>query len=397
MQGSLVLFMILLFTLTVSVYFGKLSMDLTEKMTINDPTGKLDASLLAANLMSQQQQQISPTVAPTMAPNAVPTMGPTMAPNAVPTMAPNAVPNALLTNTLPTMAPLYALPSGTGYNTGYSVVNNSAVQTMPDPNPVSEYYNWLAFWNTVANSNDQAAMIQSSNYIPKTSAVPHSCTQCMQGSENVSGLGSICTNCGGNGGSGTSSKYKNRFSDFLSTYGAGYRGDGKWYGYRGNSGSSDSNDDDPSLGKLVQGAGSGLVDLTKTTLKETTSLARDAGSGAAGFLKDTGSGATGLLKDTGSGVKDFIGDIGSGAADLLKRNPAQVQSPTATTQSSGSGSGSSAGQNVYQSGYFSTGTYTLPNNPLGLQGIDPYSYNGALVSKGGNYMPVTSDFSSFRK
>ena len=378
-------------------------MDLTEKMTINDQNSLLDASLLAAKSVNPQSLLISnaPGIGP---PNAMPTAVPTMAPTAVPTMAPNVMPTAVPTmgsNAMPTMAPLNVLASGSESGIAYDVNPNGS-----GPNPVSDYYNWLAFWNTVANSKDQAAMMQSSNYIPKTSAVPHSCTQCMQGSENVSG--SVCTNCGGNGGSGTSSKYKNRFSDFLAAHGAGYRGNGKWSGYGGNSGSgsSDSNDDDPSLGKLVQGAGSGLVDLTKTTLKETTSLARDTGSGAVGFLKDTGSGATGLLKetgssavgllkDTGSGVKDFIGDVGSGAAGLLKTNPAQIQSPTATNQ--GSGSGASAGQNVYQSGYFSTGTYTLPNNPLGLQGIDPYSYNGALVSKGGNYMPVTSDFSSFRK
>ena len=70
-----------------------------------------------------------------------------------------------------------------------------------------------------------------------------------------------------------------------------------------------------------------------------------------------------------------------------------------TQQQGGVGGGVSGGQGQtpYQSGYFSKGSYSLPNNPLGLQGIDPYSYNGALVSKGGNYIPLTDDFSAFRK
>jgi hypothetical protein len=259
-------------------------------------------------------------------------------------------------------------------------------------------------------------MFKSSNYIPKTSAIPRSCPQCPYGSNHTE----VCTNCGGKGGSGTSSKYKNKFSDFLANYGSGYKGNGKWSGY-GKNGDYHRNGRNPSLGKLAQETGSGIVDLTKTALKETTSLARDAGSGTAGFLKDTGSGAVGLLKETGSGVKNLIGDVGSGAAGLLKSNPAQIKSPNSGTQGTGTQGtgtqgtgtqgtgtqgtgtqgtgtqGTGTGQSASQSNYSSSGTYSLPNNPLGLQGIDPYSYNGALVSKGGNYIPVTSDFSSFRK
>jgi hypothetical protein len=42
-----------------------------------------------------------------------------------------------------------------------------------------------------------------------------------------------------------------------------------------------------------------------------------------------------------------------------------------------------------------TGIYQpLPKQNLGSQ-IDPYTYNGALQSKGGNFRPVTTDFSSF--
>ena len=273
-----------------------------------------------------------------------------------------------------------------------------------DTNPVSDYYNWLAFWNTVANSNDPNAMLQSSNYIPKTSVIPPVCPNCPKCANTSTG---VCNSCGGQGGSGASSMYKNKFADFLALYGKDYKGNGRWV--------NDSSGNGGNLSRLAESAGSGAVDLTKTVLKESTGLARDTGSGAvgllkdtgsgtAGFLKDTGSGAVGLLKDTGSGVKDLLEDTGSGVAGLLRSNPAQLNNLPGNNQNNGqqtggAGQGGSASNanSPYQSGYYSQGTYNLPSNPLGVQGIDPYSYNGALVPKGSNYIPVTSDFSSFRK
>jgi hypothetical protein len=262
---------------------------------------------------------------------------------------------------------------------------------------------WFAYWHNVANSSDPNRF-SSSNLVPKTQIVPGSCPNCQTGHGN-----GVCTSCGGLGGSGTTSKYKNRFSDFLSTYGSGYKGQGNWAGYGGSGSGSGSSSE---LGRLVAGAGSGALDLTKTALNEATDLASGAGSGAlrlaentgsggVGLLRDTGSGATGLLRDAGSGATGLLRDAGSGAAGLLKTNPAQLGN-TPYGQKNGGGQGGPNGYNAgynnpYQSGYYSQGTYNLPNNPLGVQGIDPYSYNGALVSKGSNYIPVTGDFSSFRK
>jgi hypothetical protein len=265
-----------------------------------------------------------------------------------------------------------------------------------DTNPVSDYYNWLAFWNTVAGSNDPNAMFKSSNYISKTAVVPPVCPNCPQCSGSNSSSG-VCNSCGGGGGSGTSSMYKNKFADFLAIYGKDYKGNGKWVNDPKESSGNGGN-----LSRLAEKTGSGAVDLTKTVLSETTGLARDTGSGAVGLLKDTGSGAVGLLRDTGSGVKDILEDTGSGVAGLLKSNPTQLggSGEQNNGQAQGQGQGGSApGQSnsPYQSGYYSQGTYNLPSNPLGIKGIDPYSYNGALVPKGSNYIPVTSDFSSFRK
>jgi hypothetical protein len=249
-------------------------------------------------------------------------------------------------------------------------------------NPISDYYKWLIFWNTISNSNEQQIMMKTSSYVPKTSipVIPdiynnNTCPGCQSNS------GGVCVGCGGLGGGGSSSSYKNKFSDFLGTQRGGYSRNGHWGG----------SSDEPGLGKLAQEAGSGAVDLTKTVLNDATSLASGAGSGAVGLLKDTGSGAVGLLKDTGSGAVGLLKDAGSGAASLLESNPAQISSIQGSNQQTGNAGGdgqltAGVNNNPYQTGY-----------SQGIHGIDPYSYNGALVSKGGNYIPITNDFSAFRR
>ena len=394
MQTSLLLFIVLLCTLTISVYFGNMSLNLTEQMTTTPPNAgsvaannigqseittpvptikhkknkkhdddyeddeeeEEDESNTKCNKRRNKRDQLTGIELPT-------------ADRLPPTFLPGQQPPALL------------FPN----------------QNQPqNANPVSDYYNWLAFWNTVANSNDPSAMFQSSNYISKTAVVPPVCPNCPQCSAGAGGSAStgtgVCTSCGGQGGSGTTSVYRNKFSDFLAIYGSGYKGDGKWRGFYGEDRSRG-----PGLGRLAEEAGSGAVDLTKTALNDATGLARDTGSGAVGLLKDTGSGAVGLLKETGSGVKDLLEDAGSGVAGLLKSNPTQLGETPAPTNNNQGQQGGSSGNNPYQSGYYSQGTYNLPSNPLGIQGIDPYSYNGALVSKGSNYIPITDDFSAFRK
>jgi len=47
--------------------------------------------------------------------------------------------------------------------------------------------------------------------------------------------------------------------------------------------------------------------------------------------------------------------------------------------------------------YGSGGGYRAPGFSQGNGSIDSYSYYGALPSKGGNYIPITADFSAFSK
>ena len=99
-----------------------------------------------------------------------------------------------------------------------------------------------------------------------------------------------------------------------------------------------------------------------------------------------------LLKDTGSGAVGLVRDAGSEVSELLRPNPVQL-SRNGGYASGGSGAGGVASGGSGAGGV-AGGAQSVQN-----QGsmIDPYSYNGALVSKGGNFIPITNDFSAFRK
>lgn len=245
---------------------------------------------------------------------------------------------------------------------------------------MSDYYKWFEYWNKVVKSENIDSALNASDYILKTQVIPPVCPSC----PSCSTSNGVCTSCGGQGGSGTNGKYRNRFSDFIAIYGSGYKGNGNWAGFGGNGDGGNSkhrHNGDDSVTGLLRDTGSGVKDLLE-----------DTGSGAKDLLEDTGSGATSLLRDAASGAVGLLRDAGSGVAGVLKTNPLQIDNRNNEQSQS-----QQYVNNPYQTGYYTQGTYNHPNNPLGIQGIDPYSYNGALVSKGSNYIPVTSDFSSFRK
>ena len=136
---------------------------------------------------------------------------------------------------------------------------------------------------------------------------------------------------------------------------------------------------------MVENTGSETVGLLRDAGSGSVGLLRDATTGSIGLLRDATTGSVGLLRDATTGSVGLLRDAGSGTASLLKSNPTQL------SQINGN-----AGQPYgYVGGYYQG--QTMQNNSRGIQHIDPYSYNGALVSKGGNYIPVTDDFSAFRK
>lgn len=290
------------------------------------------------------------------------------------------------------------LISPTRSGTSGSGVSNSGMNfgfsgSYSDTNPVSDYYRWLAFWNTVANGTNQTSLKSASNMVSKSSVVPSVCPNCPN-CKNCNG--GVCTGCGGQGGSGTN-------------FG---QGQVQWGYYGGGSGGREG---EPGPGRILYDTGSGTKDLLEKTGSGTTGLVRDAGKaglgvaavgaglgvaavqggvglaketvgGGVGLAKETVGGAVGLAKETVGGTIDLVKGAGTGAVNLLgNKNPTQVGEP---------GDGSSESD---ENGRLGAGGAKRSLGKQGIPGIDPYSYYGALPAKGANYMPITADFSAFSR
>lgn len=146
---------------------------------------------------------------------------------------------------------------------------------------------------------------------------------------------------------------------------------------------------------LAKGAGSGAVDFAKDAATGVGGFAKDTATGAVGLAKDTVGGAVDLAKDTVGGAVGLLKDVGSGITGLgrgldIRTSNGTVQSGPVTVNNNIASTGSSLGYTPIGSGK------TIGSVP-GQTQIDNYSYYGALQSKGANYMPVTADFSAFRK
>lgn len=288
--------------------------------------------------------------------------------------------------------------------------NGAAVapsQPTPSPStndPMSEYYKWLSYWNVNIMYEDK----NDDDYIRKTQIVPPvcpscpSCPACAGGSACASGKDSgVCANCGGNGGSGTLTK----------------------------EGTSTVKDAAPirnvvartveSTGDVAEKAITTTGDVLKTTGSEVSSLVRSAGSGTTDILKSTASGATDILKSTASGTTDLLKSTASGTTDLLKST---ASGTTDLLKSAGSGTVDllkSAGRGtasllspshpsyrqsvIYPQGAVKRTGETQRVAPAAMykgQGLGPsdyYSMYGATQPKGDDFIPITADFSAFRK
>jgi hypothetical protein len=142
------------------------------------------------------------------------------------------------------------------------------------------------------------------------------------------------------------------------------------------------------FGDNTAGVANNLINTAGGVVGTAGNLAYSAGSGAVNLLKDTGSGAVDLLKDTGSGAVDLLKGVGSGISQL---GSGGLQMQQGSQYNSTTGLGGSGGASLS-----TTSDKTFGKMP-GQTPVDNYSYYGALQSKGGNFMPVTADFSSFRK
>lgn len=126
---------------------------------------------------------------------------------------------------------------------------------------------------------------------------------------------------------------------------------------------------------------------------------KSTGSGTADLLKSAGSGTTDLLKSAGSGTVDLLKSAGSGTYDFItgkwldengNEQPANGRTPPQRASISGAqppyGGGNRGNQQFRDGGGQGAGRMVPPDN---------YNYNGALTEKGGNFIPVTTDFSAF--
>lgn len=240
-----------------------------------------------------------------------------------------------------------------------------------------EYLKLLAYWTTHGNDND----IFSEDYMLKTQIVPPVCPKCPSCSTE-----GVCNSCGGNGGSGTSGVASDKKTGTASNAVGGV-----------------ANNVIDTVGDTLKSTGSGATNLARETVGGATSLARETVGGAAGLARETAGGAVGLARETVGGATNLVREVGGEARELIRDVGSGVSSLLRSSGQSNTGNGQQgSGQYPnaqYTSGQYNAGagTYTQPALQVGNTPIDPYSYNGALQNKGGNYIPVTADFSAFAR
>ena len=239
--------------------------------------------------------------------------------------------------------------------------------------PISNYYNMKAKYNC---NNSETEF--DDRYILKSQIVPPVCPSCPACASCSASSSQTCTNCGGSGGSGTLTSDGKSVVDNKNTTDT-----------RTNLAGAISN-----IGTGATDVAGNVVDKAGNLIDKAGNIISGAGTGAASLLRDTGSGATGLLRDTASGATDLlkttakeanklIREAGKGAKDILKDRDDDDDDDYR--------------YRYYDSRYVNNGTVPMI---LGTknQYTDHYSYYGTLPYKEGtNYMPVTADFSSFRK
>jgi len=261
------------------------------------------------------------------------------------------------------------------YNKNVGVGGKGSGSGIDDISSSEEYAKWLAYWNTEAGKTTDANM---SDYTLKTMIVPPVCPSC----PSCPGNGASCKNCGTD------------------------RSDAS--GSSGGSGSSGAgiSAEDSELTRLAASTGRGVKELAKETVGGATGLARETVGGATGLARETVGGTVGLARETVGGAVGLAKETVGGALGLVREaggevkglfsgfGPTQVRDIQMGGQSQGQGQyGSSP-----QAGGFGAGMgggFSVPTRGSAYAGSDPYSYNGSLVSKGGNFMPITADFSRF--
>jgi hypothetical protein len=286
--------------------------------------------------------------------------------------------------------------------TGTSSTTSTSSTTTRDSRTDASSDFYRNYWLSYSDSENQC---MSEDYLLKTQIVPPVCPSCPSCAYSAG----TCSNCGGAGGSGTLNTNgqtviengnvpQNVTGTALLTSGGavvtGTTGSDKPINNAVDQTTNTLNTTVGTAGVLGGQTLDTTADILKSTGSGASDLLKSGASGASDLLKSGASGATDLLKTTASGATDLLKSGASGATDLLKSAGTGLKEiATDNRQASGTtGAAATAGATGTGSGVMGAGVSTR-----GLGGIDSYSYYGALVPKGGNYMPVTSDFSAFAK
>ncbi len=242
-----------------------------------------------------------------------------------------------------------------------------SIDTEKNIDILDSFARWYIYYSTNAVGSEN-----SSDYLLKTQIVPPVCPACP-------GCKGVCTDCGGKGGSGTKTSDASSLAFDKKTV-------------VGSTGSAVANTVDATgtiLGKTVDSAGN-VVGKTVDVAGNVVGKTVDVAGNVVGKTLDTAGNVVGKTLDT-------AGNVLSSTASALGLDRIGYQQSyggpvNASSTANAAGYPSSGYKSTeYRPGSNTTGVAGLPNsNPN-----DPYSYNGALQSKGGNFMAVTADFSRF--
>ena len=219
------------------------------------------------------------------------------------------------------------------------------------------------FWKWWSYFNSNAVGGLSNDYMLKTQIVPPVCPSC------PACQGGACTNCGGAGGSGSMAADGSSLA---------IKGPSSAAASLGQSASSAVQGTAAVAGLTAIGTGALATNLAGKTLDTAGNIVNRTFDTAGNIVDKTFDAAGNVVNTTGG----LLQSAGSGLTNLFTSDPRRVGYEQSYT-------GPRPGSNY-------TGIYNpLPKQQTSGQNIDPYTYNGALQSKGSNFRPVTTDFSSF--
>jgi len=240
--------------------------------------------------------------------------------------------------------------------------------------------NYGDFWKWWSYFNSNAVGGLSNDYMLKTQIVPPVCPSC------PACQGGACTNCGGQGGSGSMS------SDGSSL---AIKGPSSAAASLGQSAGQTITGTAAVAGLTTVGTGAIAANLANNTVNAAGNIVGKTVDTAGNIINrtfDTAGNIVDKTFDAAGNVVNTTGNLlysaGSGVSNLLTPDQRLDQGSDPTRV------GYQQSYRGPRPGSNNTGIYQpLPQQNGGS--FDPYTYNGALQSKGSNFRPVTTDFSSF--